>query len=163
MQTLISLFGSGKNMELYQTCLRAAVIFVMILLLILISGRRSFGMKTPLDNIIALLLGALISRAVVGASPFVSVIAASLVLVILHRLFAWITMRHKAFSKLIDGEKLCLYKGNRFLKENMGKALICEEAIRQGIRESALTADLAKIDSVFMERNRKISVVKTEQ
>ena len=42
----------------------------------------------------------------------------------------------------------------------MDKALVCTEDVMQGIRKSALTEDLHKIDRVFMERNGEINATK---
>jgi len=53
---------------------RSVVVFVITLLLLRISGRRSFGLRTPLDNIISIILAAVLSRAIVGASPFFSMV-----------------------------------------------------------------------------------------
>jgi len=58
-------------------CRLAAVVFILAYLLICVSGRRSFALRSPLDNIIVILLGAVFSRAVVGASPFLPAMAAS--------------------------------------------------------------------------------------
>ena len=42
----------------------------------------------------------------------------------------------------------------------MGKALVCEEDMMQGVRKSALTEDMEKIRAVYMERNGEISSIK---
>ena len=44
----------------------------------------------------------------------------------------------------------------------MGKALVCEEKVLQGMRESALTEDLQKIDKIYIERNGEISTIKKD-
>lgn len=160
MQVVYFLFGEGKELSVHQMCLRGVAIFLISLVLIRLSGRRSFGIRTPLDNIIVILLGALLSRAVVGASPFCSVVAASVAVVLLHRLFGWCIAHSKAFGKLIEGEKICLYKDGKFLRENMKYALVCEEDMMQGVRKSAQTDDMSKIRTVYMERNGEISVLK---
>jgi len=48
---LIEMFGQGKDLNTLQMSCRGIVVFFIALLLIRISGRRSFGMHTPLDNI----------------------------------------------------------------------------------------------------------------
>jgi len=162
METLNELFGTGKDLTAIQMSCRGIVIFIITLILLRISGRRSFGMKTPLDNIIVILLGALLSRAVVGASPFWPIVAASLVLVIMHRLFGWVTVYSKGFRKLTQGNKIAVYENGKWMEDNLGKALICKEDVLQGVRKSALTEDMNKVQAVYMERNGEISVVKRE-
>lgn len=147
-------------MNVLQMSCRGAIMFLIMLVLIRLSGRRSFGMRTPLDNIIAVSLGAIMSRAVVGASPFVPVICCCLVIVSLHRAMGRLVTGSKKFSELIEGDKILLSKDGEFLKDNMKKALIGEEDLMQGIRKSALTEDMEKIKKVYMERSGEISVVR---
>jgi uncharacterized membrane protein YcaP (DUF421 family) len=160
METIISIFGSGKDLTVMQMSYRAIIVFVVSLLLIRISGRRSFGVRTPLDNIIVILLGALLSRAIVGASGFLPVIVSSFVIVVVHRCCAWLIVHHKTMARIFEGKKILLFENNNFLKKNMDKGLVCKEDVMEGIRRSALTEDIQQIDRVFMERNGEISAVK---
>src|ERR1700733_6885187 len=57
MHLLIEIFGEGKDLTFLQMTARGIVVFFLALLLIRISGRRSFGMHMPLDNIISIMLG----------------------------------------------------------------------------------------------------------
>jgi uncharacterized membrane protein YcaP (DUF421 family) len=157
---LFKIFGEGKDLNCLQMCSRGIIVFLFALVLIRISGRRSFGIRTPLDNIIVILLGTVLGRAIVGASPFLPVIVASLLIVLIHRCFGWLIVHSKLFAQLIEGEKIILFKDGQFIKENMDKALVCEEDIMQGVRKSALTDQLEKIDKIFIERNGEISTVK---
>jgi uncharacterized membrane protein YcaP (DUF421 family) len=163
MKEIEILFGSGKDLNCLQMTDRGVTIFLISLLLIRISGRRSFGIRTPLDNIIVILLGALLSRAVVGASPFVPIIACSFAIVLLHRVFGWLIAHNKAFGRLLEGDRITLFENNAFRKSNMSRALVCEEDIKQGVRKSALTEDMSKIETVYMERNGEISTIKKRQ
>lgn len=103
MDIMYTLFGEGKDLNALQMSDRGIAIFFIALILIRISGRRSFGVRTPLDNIITISLGAIMSRAVVGASDFVPVVVCCFVIVLLHRLFGWLIANSKAFGKLIEG------------------------------------------------------------
>jgi uncharacterized membrane protein YcaP (DUF421 family) len=119
-------------------------------------------MHMPLDNIISIILGAILSRAVVGASDFVPVVGVCTVIVVLHRVLAWLVARHKKMSHLLQGEKILLFQDGKFLTENLGKALVCKEDVMQGVRKSALTEDLEKIKLIYIERNGEITAIKKE-
>ncbi|MGN6646007.1 MAG: DUF421 domain-containing protein [Cytophaga sp.] len=158
----IEIFGTGKELSPLQMSCRAIVIFIIALVLIRISGRRSFGIKTPLDNIISILLGAILSRAVVGASPFIPIVTACLVLVIIHRFLGWIKIKNTSVGKFVEGSKILLFENGRFIEKNMKRALVCQEDIMQAVRKSALTDHLERIDKVYMERNGEISTIKKQ-
>ena len=160
MQILHSIFGTGRELTVLQMCARSVVVFIIALVLIRISGRRSFGLHSPLDNIITIVLGAVLSRAIIGVSGFLPVIASCAVLVIIHRLFAYGMVHHPAFSKLVSGEKILLFKDGEYVKKNMDKALICEQEIVQEVRRSALTENLDRIEKIYMERNGEVNSVK---
>jgi uncharacterized membrane protein YcaP (DUF421 family) len=159
MNTIHDLIGRENDLTALQMSIRGILIFIVAYLLIRISGRRSFGMKSPVDNIIAILLGAILSRVVVGASPFVPVLVASLVIVLLHRLWGWLISTYPKLGKFAEGEKILLYTQGKFMDIKMKRALICKEEIMQQIRTVLHVEDLEKVDKIFMERDGRISII----
>ena len=160
MHTLVEIFGQGKDLTTIQMSCRGLVVFFIALLLIRISGRRSFGIHSPLDNIITIALGAILSRAIVGASGFVPVVVCCTVIVLLHRVVGWMIVHNKIIERLVEGKKIILYKEGHFVDDDMGKALVGKEDILQGVRKTALTEDLEQIDKIYMEKNGEITVVR---
>jgi uncharacterized membrane protein YcaP (DUF421 family) len=160
MDILIQIFGEGKDLTAWQMSSRGIVVFIIALLLIRISGRRSFGIRTPLDNIIIILLGAILSRAVVGASAFVPVVVACFVIVAFHRFVSWLIANSKVFAKLIESDKIILYENGKYVKQHLKRVQLTEEDVMQGVRKSALTEDLKDINHIYIERNGEISAIK---
>lgn len=160
MELLKDIFGEGKDLTALQMSCRGIVVFVIALAVIRLAGRRSFGIRTPLDNIITISLGAILSRAIVGASPFVPIIVCCCVIALLHRGFGWLVVNSKIVGRLIEGNKILLYKDGQYISENMKRGLLCEEDVMQGIRKSMLSEDMSSIDKVYMERNGEISAIK---
>jgi uncharacterized membrane protein YcaP (DUF421 family) len=160
MELITQIFGEGKDLNSLQMAARAIVIFFIALLLIRLSGRRSFGLHTPLDNIIAIMLGAILSRAVVGASDFWGVILTCTVVVLLHRVLSLLTIRNKKLSRLIEGHKILVFSDGKFIRENMEKALVCKEDILEGVRKTALTDQIDQIREIYIERNGDVSSIK---
>ncbi len=162
-ELMLKIFGEGKDLTILQMSSRGVVIFIVTLILIHVSGTRSFGLKKALDNIVVILLGAVLSRAVVGASPFIPVVSTSFVIVLLHRLCAWVSIHNKWFSKLVDGEKVLVFKDGIADRRNMDKCLVSDEDLREQVRLKAQTDSLERIKEVYMERNGEMSAVKKEQ
>ncbi|GAA4461170.1 DUF421 domain-containing protein [Nemorincola caseinilytica] len=138
---------------------RGAIIFFVALVLIRISGRRSFGMGTPLGNIIALLLGSILSRAATGVSPMMPIVVTCTVLVVLHRSMASVMVHNERISRLVEGSRILLYEKGAFIERNMVRALVCKDDIIQAVRQLLHTEVMDDVDTVHMERNGKISVV----
>lgn len=160
METFEKIWGEGESLSSLQMAVRGIVVFVAALIILRISGRRSFGVGTPVDNIVVILLGAILSRAVTGASPFFPVLSASLVIALLHRFFSWYKVRHIGFESFAEGDKILLYANSRFLKANMSRALVGVEDIMQAIREKEGVTNMNNVDKVYMERNGTITITR---
>jgi uncharacterized membrane protein YcaP (DUF421 family) len=160
MNEFYQLIGEGKELNIFQMAIRAAMIFIIALALIRFSGRRTFGMLSPFDTVISILLGAILSRAVIGASPFVATIIASVVIVILHRLFAWISLYNDIFGSLIKGKAKIIYEDGKIIRKNMQKFFITDKDLIEGIRLQGNVESLDEIKSAYIERDGKISVIK---
>lgn len=160
MDVIEHIFDIGKDLSVSQMCCRAVVIYFAALVLIRISGRRTFGKKSAFDNTVALLLGAVLSRAVVGASPFVPTVASCLALVVLHRFMDWLTLRYDFIRKHVKGEQLLLFKNGQVQEENLAQAMMNKKDLMSDIRTQGGTNSLAEIEEVYMESSGKISVVK---
>lgn len=162
MELLNQIFGEGRELEWWQMSSRAFVVFILCLILLRISGRRSFGIRTAFDNTTAILLGAILSRTVTGASAFFPTLAASLVLVLMHRLLAWLSVRSPAISRFASGSPLLLFKDGKILEKNLGRSLLSEEDIREGLRLQEKTERIDDVDAMYLERSGQISVVKKQ-
>lgn len=162
MHLLYEFFGQGKNLNPLQMTCRGIVVFLFALILLRISGRRSFGVRTPLDNIIVILLGTILGRAVVGASGFLPVMVACLAIVFLHRFVGHLIVKSVNIGNLVEGKKIVLFRDGNFIEKNLDKALVCKEDVMQGVRKSALTENLDDIDKIYIERNGEISAIKNK-
>jgi uncharacterized membrane protein YcaP (DUF421 family) len=163
IETLEKIFGVGKDLTPVQMSLRALLMFLVCLGLIRFAGRRSFGQHTPLDNVLAILLGAILSRAVVGASPFMSTIGAGLTITAVHRFFAWLGIYSKFFGRVVKGEAVILYENGTFHRGNMNSCCITEKDIMESVRVCGNIDSLDKVKAIYGERSGHISVVKKEQ
>lgn len=153
-------FGEGMDLNWYQMLNRAIVIFAITVLLIRISGRRSFGMRSAFDNTIVILLGSTLSRAVVGASPFFPTVVACLGFVLLHRSLAWASIRSHRIGRLIKGEPICIFKDGKFDEANMRRSLISRHDVSASLRATLHTESLDEVDEILLERTGQLSITR---
>jgi uncharacterized membrane protein YcaP (DUF421 family) len=130
-----TLFGEGEQLDVLQMSMRSGVVFALALAMIRVSGRRSFGQRRAFDACATVLLGAVLSRAVVGASPFWPTMAAGSVVVVLHRLVAMASLRWPRFETLVSGDKRELVRDGRCDRDEMQRALITERDLDEAIRK----------------------------
>lgn len=160
MEILYKIFGVGKDLSAAQMCSRAVVVYFIALLLIRISGRRTFGKRSAFDNTLAIILGAILSRAVVGASSFVPTIVCSLALVILHRALAWLAIKSEWVSRMIKGDKIDLYKNGEIHRNNLARSLMSEDDLMSDVRLKGNTNLLDDIEEINMETSGEVSLMK---
>jgi len=158
MDTLIeTLFGSNSDLNPLQMGLRAGAVFVLALAMIRASGRRSFGQRRPFDACTTVLLGAVLSRGVVGASPFWATMAAGATLVLLHRLIAMACLKWNWFDMLVSGDKRELAGPSGMNIDEMRKGLITRRDLDEAIRKK--TGDEhAALERAVLERDGVITV-----
>jgi len=160
---LIKIFGEGKDLSSLQMSSRAIAVYFIALLLIRIAGRRTFGKKTAFDNTIAIMLGAILSRAVVGVSPFLPTVIGSLILVLLHRIIAWYSMYNGKFENVVKGHSRVLFENNKINKENMKRSLLSEDDLQSDIRSKGQTNSLDDIEEICIEASGEVSVIKKKK
>lgn len=159
MEQVEFLWGNKEPLSTLQMSIRAVVVFLIALIILRISGRRSFGVGTPLDNIVVILMGAILSRTITGASPFLPVIGASLVIAFLHRFFSWCKVHSPFFAKLAEGEKILLYKNSEFIIDNMSRAQVTHSDMQQSVREANHSENMEQVEEVWLERNGNITII----
>ena len=160
MDIINTLIGEGKELNSLQMSIRSIIIFLVALLMLRIAGIRTFGKKTAFDNVIIIILGSVLSRAITGASPFVPTILSGLVMVAIHRVLAIMAYKSQKIGSVVKGKKVILYSGGSQLEKNMRKTQISHNDIMEEVRIQANQEDMEGIKKVFIERTGQISLVK---
>jgi uncharacterized membrane protein YcaP (DUF421 family) len=154
------LFGKGTDLEPLQMGLRAFVIFFIALILIRFSGKRTLGNHSAFDFVLVIMLGAILARAVVGASPFIPTVTAAFVIALIHRALAMLTVSHPGIGSILNGKEYCLYKDGIINEKSMKICNLSMLDLMEAVRLEGNVNSLDPIKEIWMERNGRISVVK---
>jgi uncharacterized membrane protein YcaP (DUF421 family) len=163
MKWIEILFGHGTELSSIQMSCRAIVAFFIALILLRIAGIRTFGKKSAFDNVIVIMLGSILSRAVVGASPFIATSVACLVFALIHWLLAKVSCHVEFIGKLIKGQNSVLYEKGEQNEKNMKKTNISHQDLMEEIRLQLNQDNLKEISKILIERNGQVSIVKEQR
>lgn len=160
MLILQDLFSTRVELNILQMSIRALVVFLFCVILIRISGRRSFGFGAPFDMIILMLLGSILSRAISGTAPFFPVLASSFAICALHRLLGMLMLKFPSWEAFFKGKKLLLYQNNKFNHKNMSYSLISDQDIQDELAHCPHIDSLDEVSEIYILGNGKLSFIK---
>lgn len=122
------------------------------------AGRHAdLGKRSPFDTIIIIMMGAILARGVIGASPFWSTVAASTTMVVINRIMAWSCAANDAVNDVIKGKRLLLYENGQMHWDNMKVAALSKSDLMESLRLETKQDSLEKIEKAYMETNGRIS------
>ena len=122
-------------------------------------GRRTFSNLSPLDILVAIVVGSNISRAMTGKAPFVPSLVATSLLVVLHRLVAMATVHSNWLAKFVKGEPTVLVQDGVVDCSAMRLHQLSEDDLLEGLRMEQAGA-IEDVALATVERGGKISVLK---
>jgi uncharacterized membrane protein YcaP (DUF421 family) len=110
--------------------------------------------------VVAILLGATLSRVIVGASPAVPTLVASLVMVLIHRALAWACVHSPRLESLVVGVEREVFRDGQFNSKQMSAALITRTDVFETARQELHSLDLEDVQSAMLERNGQVSLIR---
>src|SRR5215469_17214488 len=112
-ETLLGFGAEPKDLTFVQISLRGIIVFLVTLATIRLGHKRSLSRKTPFDAVLLVILAAVLSRAINGSAAFFATLGGSVVLVLLHRLFAFLTFYSHTFGILVKGRPDIVVRNGR--------------------------------------------------
>lgn len=160
MQSVVeTVFGHGKDLNALQMCCRALVLFFVALVLVRVAGMRAFGRRSSFDTVILVGLGAVMTRAIYGASPAIPVIAASAVLVILHRVIGMLTAMSPRFERLIKGSSQVVFHDGEMETTTMQRSGITPADLDEAARSKAQASSRRDVREIHLETDGELTVL----
>src|SRR5438045_7430435 len=102
-ETLLGLGVEPRDLTFVQISLRGIIVFLVTLAAVRRGHKRSLARKTPFDAVLLVILAAVLSRAINGSAAFFATLGGGVVLVLIHRLFAYLAFYSHGFGILVKG------------------------------------------------------------
>lgn len=159
---LLGLGVEPKELTFLQISLRGIIVFIATLLMIRLGHKRSLARKTAFDAVLIVILASVLSRAINGSAAFFATLGGSVVIVLVHRLFALIAYHSHFFGKLIKGEPEVIVENGSVILKTMGRNHISKHDLEEDLRLDAELESISQIKVARVERSGDISFIKRE-
>jgi uncharacterized membrane protein YcaP (DUF421 family) len=140
--------------------LRAAVMYLVLMILFKIAGRRSLADLNTFDFVLLLIIGEATQQALLGDDFSITnsvLIIATLIAIDVG--FSQVKQRSKRIALLLDGGPTVIVENGEPLHRRMKKARVTEADIMEAARSNQGIARMSDIRYAIIERNGTISII----
>lgn len=147
------------TVQWYELVLRAAVVYVAVLFLLRLAGKRELGQMTPFDLVVILVIANAVQNAMTG--PDTSLLGGIIVattIVVLNTIVSRFGTRVPFFSRALLGSPTLLVHDGALIERHLAREGITREEVQMAAREHGIES-LADIRSAVLEVDGSISVI----
>ncbi|MBL0733706.1 MULTISPECIES: DUF421 domain-containing protein [Stenotrophomonas] len=123
-------------MPWWEFILRAVVVYVVVLGMVRLGGKRALGQITPFDVLLIVLLGNAVQNVLLGTDTSLGgglLLAATLIL--LNYGVGWLTTRNRRMERMIEGEPTVIARDGRLLEGVLRRELISRADFDAALRQ----------------------------
>jgi len=143
----------------WEFIVRGAVVYLVLLVMVRISGRRTVGQFTPFDLLVVMLLSEAVSNSLSGGDDSLSgglIIAATLIA--LNTLVAVVSAYSRRMSVILDGTAVLIGRDGVFFDKVVRHCRITAEDLDQALR--AAGCERSDMQCAFLEADGEITIQK---
>lgn len=159
LTALLGLDVDIEDVDIGQMVLRALLIYGIALAMVRLGSKRFLSRATAFDVVVAIMFGSVVGRAINGSAPFFPTLAAGLLLVTLHWVFAVLAYHTDWFGSIVKGSPVLLVRDGEIQWKGMRKGAVSERDLAESLRSQGRPPDPSQIQLAYLERNGRISVV----
>lgn len=143
--------------------LRGAGVYLGLLVLLRLLGKRSFDEMTTFDIVVLMLVGGTLRTAIIGEdkSPWAAIIGV-LAIFLLDKTIAWTCARWPTFDRVVEGKDSLLARDGKIVGGALRRHDMSEQAFYRVLREKGLR-EAGDAAEVRLEANGKVSVLKASR
>lgn len=146
-----------------QTILKAAFIYLFLLVILRITTRKSLRASAPIDMILIFLFGGMSLQTVLGEDrSLVNAMLSISTVAGVHVLVSCLKLKFPWLARLVDGTPVVLLENNRWNEPRLASLGLCQQDIHAMAREQNMM-NLDQVELVVFERNGAVTFLKKNQ
>jgi uncharacterized membrane protein YcaP (DUF421 family) len=157
------LFGSAPEDFLLEVLFRTAIMYVTLMLIVRLLGKRMSGQLSNLELAVMVTLGAIVSAPMqVGERGLLAPLVLLSVVLCLQRGIGAVTARSPRAERVVFGHGSTLVRDGRIVVSSMRQSCISHEQLFSALRNHGIR-QLGEVRRVYLEAHGVFSVIKRER
>lgn len=142
----------------WEFIVRCILVYVFLIVILRISGKRQIGQLAPFDLVLLLVLSNSVQNSMTGGDNSVlgGIIAAT-TLIAINYLVGFATFRSKRLELLIEGRPEVLIHNGKLFEDVMARAQMTHHEIDAALRQAGCTS-IEQVHCAILENNGSITV-----
>jgi uncharacterized membrane protein YcaP (DUF421 family) len=147
--------------ELGMTATRGVLLYVVMLIVIRVLGKRTVGNFTAFDLLVALMLGEVVDEIIYGDVSIAQGLTAIVVIALCKYLTTWLTFGNHTLNRILEGTPTEVVRHGEFVQEGLRSEVMNELEVLAALRLNSV-ADMREVKSAIMEVDGQLSVIREE-
>ncbi len=145
-----------------ETVVRVAIVYVLILAMLRVMGKRELAQLTPVELVMLILVPELVAQSLVREDfSMINGIVAVTTLMSLVFITSALSFRYPRFSEIVEGKPSMLAEHGHSVRSTMDLERITPEGLASAMREAGIER-LADVKWAVLEPGGRISFIKYE-
>lgn len=139
--------------------LRAVVIYVLVMVLVRMSGKRAVGQFTPFDLVLLILIGNAVQNGLNGGDN--SLTGAAMLatcLIGLNYAVAFVVARNPRARAVVEGQPVVLARDGQVFRDVLRRELVSNADFHEAMREVGCS-EVERVRLAMLETNGRISIL----
>ncbi|HSL29067.1 MAG TPA: YetF domain-containing protein [Anaerolineales bacterium] len=147
--------------ELLWTALRATFVYLFLLVIVRLLGKREIGSTSAFDLVVALILGEVVDEIIYGDVTVLQGVVAIVVVAAWHVANSWASFKSEFIDKLTGAPPTVVVKNGQIQRKNLAKERLNESELFSELRLMGVE-DVKEVKQATLEPNGQISVIQEE-
>ena len=143
----------------WEFILRGLIIYVFLIVLLRLTGKRQVGQMAPFDLVLLLVLSNTVQNAMIGGdNSIIGGVISAVTLVAANWLVSLLTYRSKKMEALVEGRPELLIHNGKLFERALAQAKLTRHEMMNALREAGCAA-VEDVRAAFLENDGTISVI----
>ena len=138
---------------------RAGVVYLFLLILLRMTGKRQVGQMAPFDLVLLLVLSNAVQNSMNGGdNSLVGGLISAATLVGINWVVSWMTFRSKRLEQIIEGRPTILIHDGKIDQKEMSRAQMTQHELNAALRAYGVS-EIEAVRFAILENNGHVTVV----